>query len=121
MFRSATQSIDKETIMIRSKNTAMALFAVASLSVALATSSTWAADDSGLPKAKPEAGTPKTRAEVKTDRAKAAKDGELNQNANANLMGDKASSAEKKTRAEVKTETAVAKKSDGGTLKTPKN
>ncbi len=99
------------------KNLSIAMLALAS-SFAF---SAHAADDGGLPKAKPPANaSKKTRAEVKADRAKAAKEGELSQNSNANPVGDKATVGEKKTRAEVKTETAAAKKADGGTLKTPK-
>lgn len=83
--------------------------------------SAFAADDGGLPKAKPAVTTPKARADVKAERAAAAKDGELNQSSHANPQGDKATVGTKKTRSEVKSETAVAKKADGGTLKTPKN
>lgn len=94
---------------------------VIAISVAtLFSASAFAQTDSAYPKVKPEVTTPKTRAEVKADTAKAKKEGQLNQSANANPTGSQAGAGEKKTRPEVKAETASAKSANGGTLKTPK-
>lgn len=99
-----------------SKALTLALGATAIISA----SSAFAQRDADLPKATPEVTTPKTRAAVKADTSMAKKEGELNQNANANPTGEAAGAGAKKSRSEVKADTANAKKANGGTLKTPK-